>query len=200
MPQQPVTDILWLNILMGRIAYSCLNDKQFLTVLQDMLKKKLNAIKLPTFMENVCVTNVNLGDTAPTFDNIIPPMCDERGLWFEADCSYEGLMHMTISTKLNLMRLKKEEQHKKKRSGSKRDGDANDSDNRDSDEIENIDVIDTDDEDISDKTLHYSAKVTANKPKMKASIYDSDAESSGASSTESESLSQSYADTHHSAE
>lgn len=165
--------------------YSCLNDKQFSVALQEMLKKKLNAIKLPPFMENLTVASINLGQTAPIFANIIPPMCDERGLWLEADISYDGLMDMTISTKLNLMRLKKVAQVKGKK----------EIDDSESSSDENIDDIDSDEE-TSEKISGESNK----KQQPKASIYDSDAESSGASSSESDSLSQSYVDIHHTPE
>lgn len=190
------SDMIWLNVLMGRILYSCLNNTRFATVLQEMLKKKLNAIKLPPFMENVSITNVNLGQSAPTFENIIPPMCDERGLWLEADISYEGLMNMTISTKLNLMRLKKVEQHETKRNKRTADGNESDNNNAESDDNENVDDDPSDEDDLSDSNGN-STKKLAN---PKASIYDSDAESSGASSTDSDSLSQSFVDIHHTAE
>lgn len=171
---------------MGRIIYSCLKDKQLIVSLQEILKKKLNSIKLPPFMENITVADINLGETAPIIENIIPPMCDERGLWVEADICYEGQMNMTISTKLNLMRLKKEAQVKK----IKKEMDESDSSSDD-----NLDDICSDDE-TSEKIAGDSAK----KVIPKASIYDSDAESSGASSSDSDSLSQSYVDIHHTPE
>lgn len=191
------SDIIWLNIFSGRILYSCLNDTKFVDTLKSMLQKKMTAIKLPPFMESVCVTNVDLGQSVPTFDNIIPPMCDERGLWLEADISYEGLMTMTISTKLNLLRLKKVEQRVVKRNRSKK-VDSNDNDDQDSDENE-VDLdLDSDDDDINDNPVIRAAKKM--QFKAKASIYDSDAESSGASSTDSDSLSQSFVDIHHTPE
>lgn len=197
--RETTSDIIWLNILVGRILYSCLNDTHFVDVLKNLLQKKLNAIKLPPFMENVSVTNVDLGQNVPTFDNIIPPMCDERGLWFEADISYEGLMTMTISTKLNLMRLKKVEQHKLKRNPSVVKKNTNESDDQESDENDNIDVdVDSDDDDISDRIPNATMKKL--QLQAKASIYDSDAESSGASSTDSESLCQSFVDIRHTTE
>ena len=116
---------------MGRIIYSCINDSQFIATIQEMLEKKLNAIKMPNFMEEVSIKNVELGQTAPIFENIIPPVCDERGLWFEADCSYDGLMHITISTKLNLMRLKKQERKRSGRKSAERAEAADDSDSSD---------------------------------------------------------------------
>lgn len=61
-------------------------------------------------MEEVCIQEINLrSDTPPIIHKIYTPHVDERGIWIDADLTYEGLVHATISTKLNLMRLKKQE-------------------------------------------------------------------------------------------
>lgn len=61
-------------------------------------------------MEEVSIAEINLASsTPPVIHKIYPPSMDERGVWIDADLTYEGLVHATISTKLNLMRLKKQE-------------------------------------------------------------------------------------------
>lgn len=65
--------------------------------------------QLPSFMEDVHVAEIFLGETPPIIHKISQPLMDERGIWLDADISYEGLMHMTITTKMNLMRLKKQD-------------------------------------------------------------------------------------------
>lgn len=60
-------------------------------------------------MEDVHVAEIFLGDTPPIIHQISQPLLDERGIWIDADITYEGLMHMTITTKMNLMRLKKQD-------------------------------------------------------------------------------------------
>lgn len=62
-------------------------------------------------MEEVIIAQVNLGDTPPLVHRVSQPLLDERGTWIDADVTYEGLMHMTITTKLNLLRLKRQQQH-----------------------------------------------------------------------------------------
>lgn len=58
-------------------------------------------------MEEVCIQEINLrSDTPPIIHKVYTPYVDERGIWIDADLTYEGLVHATISTKLNLMRLK----------------------------------------------------------------------------------------------
>lgn len=60
-------------------------------------------------MEEVNIAEINLGNTPPLVHKIYPPSLDERGIWIDADVTYEGLVSASISTKLNLMRLKKQE-------------------------------------------------------------------------------------------
>lgn len=178
-------------------------NQQFSVWIHSTLQRKLDIIKLPVFMENICIKNINLGDTAPIFKNSQPPVCDERGLWFESDLTYRGLIHMTISVQLNLMKLKREEQQKSKADLNKNESSSDDSD---SDEIvrnetkirEKIDKIDMDSKQAAVSKTPQSDKkskpenTTKHKLHTMASICDSDAESIISSETESESLSQNY--------
>lgn len=42
----PNANVLWANVLIGRVIYSCLNDAILLEKIQDFLQKKLSAIKV----------------------------------------------------------------------------------------------------------------------------------------------------------
>lgn len=117
-------------------------------------------------MEEVIIAQVNLGDTPPLVHRVSQPVLDERGTWIDADVTYEGLMHMTITTKLNLMRLKKQTATTTT-SLSSEDNSATSS---------------------SVATNNVTTLLTGiASDKSRDAIYDSDAESSGASSTDSDS-------------
>uniref|UniRef100_A0A1B0CGX2 SMP-LTD domain-containing protein n=1 Tax=Lutzomyia longipalpis TaxID=7200 RepID=A0A1B0CGX2_LUTLO len=146
----PSGSVVWANVLVGRILYSCLTDAVLQEKIQDFLQKKLSAIKLPSFMEDVNIAQIYLGDKPPLIHKVSQPLLDERGTWIDADVTYEGLMHMTITTKLNLLRLKRQQQN----SGG------------------DIGVIVPDSIGLTNGSC---------------AIYDSDAESTGGSSSESES-------------
>lgn len=60
-------------------------------------------------MEEVNISDINLGHKPPVVHKIYPPSLDERGVWVDADISYEGLVSAALSTKLNLMRLRRQE-------------------------------------------------------------------------------------------
>lgn len=42
----PTADVIWANVLIGRVLYSCLNNDPMLEKIQDFLQKKLSAIKV----------------------------------------------------------------------------------------------------------------------------------------------------------
>ncbi|XP_073841764.1 uncharacterized protein isoform X3 [Musca autumnalis] len=103
----PSGSVVWANVLIGRALFSSLQNEQILEKLQDILQKKLNSIKLPSFMEDVIIKNIDLGDKPPLLHRVSQPLLDERGLWLDMDVTYEGLCQITVTTKLNLLRLKR---------------------------------------------------------------------------------------------
>jgi len=147
--------------------------------IKEVLQKKLNSIKvslcfsefiylsvttlllqLPSFMEEVIITNIFMGQSPLLCHRVSQPMLDERGLWVDADVTYEGLAHITVTTKLNLLRIRS----KTKSPMS----------------TENVPTTSMAAEQTQDLRNHSDAN-------SENVIYDSDAESSGGSSTESES-------------
>ncbi|XP_075162375.1 uncharacterized protein LOC142235042 isoform X2 [Haematobia irritans] len=103
----PSGSVVWANVLVGRLLFSSLQNEPMLEKLQDILQKKLNSIKLPSFMEDVIIKNIDLGDKPPLLHRVSQPLLDERGLWLDMDVTYEGLCQITVTTKLNLLRLKR---------------------------------------------------------------------------------------------
>lgn len=58
-------------------------------------------------MEDVVIKNIDLGNTPPLIHRVSQPMLDERGIWLDMDLTYEGHCHITVTTKMNLLRLKR---------------------------------------------------------------------------------------------
>ena len=58
-------------------------------------------------MEDVVIKNIELGNTPPLVHRVSQPMLDERGIWLDMDVTYEGHCHITVTTKMNLLRLKR---------------------------------------------------------------------------------------------
>lgn len=112
-------------------------------------------------MEDVTIAQLCLGDKPPLVHRVSQPLLDERGTWVDADLTYEGLIQATVTTKLNLLRLRR--QHAAASSSVGSFGQH------------------------STDTLKGQKSPSAPCLQM-SSIYDSDAESTGGSSSESESI------------
>jgi len=50
----------------------------------------------------------------PTIRSVSKPWIDHRGIWFEVEITYNGTFQASVDTKLNLMKLKKEEAQQQK--------------------------------------------------------------------------------------
>lgn len=98
--------MLWLNALIGRVLFDFMHDPGFTMKVRDRIQRKLSSIKLPYFIEELLVTELSLGKSSPMIHKAGKPILDEKGLWVDADLTYEGLIILTLQTKLNLMKLK----------------------------------------------------------------------------------------------
>lgn len=97
----------WLNMLVGRLFYDVFTQHEWADVVRRRIQKKLNRIKVPFFMEELTVTDIHLGSQLPYIRRTSEAMVDKRGVWVDMDVTYNGAFYMTLSTKLNLMRLKR---------------------------------------------------------------------------------------------
>lgn len=99
-------DILWLNALMGRVLFDCMRDAMICQKLKERIQRKLSSIKLPYFIEELNIKELNLGTTSPFIHQASAPVVDDRGVWIDLEMSYEGLVVFILQTNLNLMKLK----------------------------------------------------------------------------------------------
>ncbi|XP_064541249.1 testis-expressed protein 2-like isoform X1 [Drosophila montana] len=156
----PSGSVVWANVLLGRCLFSCLHNPGLQIKIQEFMQKKLNSIKLPSFMEEVIITNIYLGKSPMLVHRISQPMLDERGIWLDADVTYEGLAHITVTTKLNLLRVRS-----KPKSSTANSESAGPS---------------------QDPNMEGRSAPDELQPDGSNSIFDSDAESTGGSSSDSE--------------
>ncbi|XP_023235539.1 testis-expressed protein 2-like [Centruroides sculpturatus] len=99
--------MLWLNALIGRIFYNFLTEKDWSDVVVDRIQKKLDKIRVPYFIQELKLTDINLGKAIPQIQRASDPVMDDKGVWVDLDITYNGSFEMTLETKLNLLRLKK---------------------------------------------------------------------------------------------
>uniref|UniRef100_UPI0037E7E8D7 testis-expressed protein 2 n=1 Tax=Semicossyphus pulcher TaxID=241346 RepID=UPI0037E7E8D7 len=98
----------WANALIGRIFWDFLREKHWADVVSHKIQKKLSKIRLPYFMNELKLTELDMGCSMPQITFTSRPEVNHRGLWVELQLIYTGALQMTLQTKFNLSKLGKE--------------------------------------------------------------------------------------------
>ncbi|XP_047427575.1 testis-expressed protein 2 isoform X2 [Mugil cephalus] len=98
----------WINAFLGRIFWDFLGEKYWANVVSKKIQMKLSKIRLPYVMNELTLTELDMGLSIPKILRASKPSVDHQGLWFDLDISYAGSFLMTLETKMNLARLGKE--------------------------------------------------------------------------------------------
>ncbi|XP_076843094.1 testis-expressed protein 2 isoform X2 [Brachyhypopomus gauderio] len=98
----------WVNALLARIFWDFLREKHWADMVSKKVQMKLSKIRLPYFMNELTLTELDMGMAIPKILHSSKPSVDHQGLWFDLEISYTGSFLMTLETKMNLARLGKE--------------------------------------------------------------------------------------------
>ncbi|KAG7266763.1 hypothetical protein CRUP_007446 [Coryphaenoides rupestris] len=98
----------WVNALLGRIFWDFLGEKYWANMVSKKIQMKLSKIRLPYFMNELTLTELDMGFAIPKILQASRSSVDHQGLWFDLEISYSGSFLMTLETKMNLARLGKE--------------------------------------------------------------------------------------------
>ncbi|XP_068999821.1 testis-expressed protein 2-like [Embiotoca jacksoni] len=98
----------WVNSLVGRIFWDFLREKYWTDQVAHKIQKKLSKIKLPYFMNELTLADLDMGTCLPQVLSTSKPTLDSRGLWLELEVVYTGCLQMTLETKMDLCKLGKE--------------------------------------------------------------------------------------------
>ncbi|KAI3359241.1 hypothetical protein L3Q82_002762 [Scortum barcoo] len=98
----------WVNSLVGRIFWDFLREKYWTDQVAHKIQKKLSKIKLPYFMNELTLADLDMGTCLPQVLSTSKPTLDRRGLWLELELVYTGCLQMTLETKMNLCKLGKD--------------------------------------------------------------------------------------------
>ncbi|KAK5880938.1 hypothetical protein CesoFtcFv8_021795 [Champsocephalus esox] len=101
----------WANALIGRLFWDFLREKHWADVVSCKIQKKLSKIRLPYFMNELTLTELDMGGSMPQITATSRPEVNHRGLWVELQLVYTGALQMTLQTKFNLSKLGKEGGH-----------------------------------------------------------------------------------------
>ncbi|TNM86268.1 hypothetical protein fugu_008539 [Takifugu bimaculatus] len=112
--------VAWVNAAVGRIFWDFLTEPHWAELVSKKIQMKLSKIRLPYFMNELTLTELDMGSATPRILKASEPSIDYRGkrqtlptrrrLWFSLDVSYSGSFLMTLETKMNLIRLGKEDE------------------------------------------------------------------------------------------
>ncbi|NXR42180.1 TEX2 protein, partial [Zosterops hypoxanthus] len=105
---EDTASMAWINALVGRIFWDFLREQYWAEQVSNKIQKKLSKIKLPYFMNELTLTELDMGTSIPSVLSASNPTINERGLWVDMEVTYSGSLQMTLETKMNLSKLGKE--------------------------------------------------------------------------------------------
>uniref|UniRef100_UPI00398EE789 testis-expressed protein 2 isoform X2 n=1 Tax=Pristiophorus japonicus TaxID=55135 RepID=UPI00398EE789 len=100
--------VAWVNALLGRIFWDFLGEKYWSNLVSRKIQMKLSKIRLPYFMNELTLTELDMGVAMPRICQASKPSVNHQGLWIDLEISYNGSFLMTLETKMNLTKLGKE--------------------------------------------------------------------------------------------
>ncbi|KAL3315050.1 Tabersonine 6,7-epoxidase isoform 2 [Cichlidogyrus casuarinus] len=97
--------LAWFNALLGRVFWDFFRESYWLAKTKERIQAKLKKLHLPSFIDELTVTEIDLGSELPVVRKAGKPFLDSQGLWLTLDVNYSGGFSMGLETKVNLMKL-----------------------------------------------------------------------------------------------
>lgn len=95
------SQLQWLNAVAARLCWDIWHEQRWKDWVTTRIQKKLIRVKTPSFMEQLRLTGVDLGNDMPVVQQLREgPKLDLRGIWVFLDVTYTGNFVMTIETKM----------------------------------------------------------------------------------------------------
>ena len=93
----------WINALAARLCWDVWHEDKWKVWVKKRIERKLARVKTPSFLEQLNVTDVSLGNDMPVINRLVHgPVIDLKGVWVYLDVTYRGLFIISIQTSLKL--------------------------------------------------------------------------------------------------
>ena len=96
------SEIAWVNVIFGRAFWDVWQDKYWTNKVKERFENKLAKMKKPSFIRDITISDLNLGQSLPVITKTFPPVVDERGTWVDLEVTYGGGLILTFEGHLNI--------------------------------------------------------------------------------------------------
>ncbi|KAI1722751.1 testis-expressed protein 2 [Ditylenchus destructor] len=98
--------IVIVNLVVSRLFYDFCRDEYWVKAVKNKIQNKLASMHLPYFIEVLELSNLDIGTAIPKILKVYSGVVDEWGIWTDFEIKYEGLIKLTLETKVNLLKMK----------------------------------------------------------------------------------------------
>ena len=95
-------EIAWVNVIFGRAFWDVWQDEYWTNKVKERFENKLAKMKKPSFIRDITISDLNLGQSLPVITKAFPPVVDERGTWVDLEVTYGGGLILTFEGHLNI--------------------------------------------------------------------------------------------------
>ncbi|KFA75387.1 hypothetical protein S40288_02004 [Stachybotrys chartarum IBT 40288] len=93
----------WLNALLGRIFLAVYKTKDLENFIRGLINKKISRVKKPSFLTNINLRRMDIGEAAPFFYNMkLKDLTVEGETLVEADVKYAGNFRIEVATTVKI--------------------------------------------------------------------------------------------------
>ncbi|BFZ64574.1 hypothetical protein YB2330_005721 [Saitoella coloradoensis] len=97
------SDTKWLNAIIGRLFLATYKTPQLEQFIVNKIVKKIKRVQLPSFMSNITINEVHLGDAIPYISNPrLREMTVDGDLLIDFHISYKGKIRVDLGTTISL--------------------------------------------------------------------------------------------------